>query len=166
MATFGTQFFILKCYVCHLFMTFVMLKTNKWTESLAIPLGASLYTRVRVYLSSLRLISNQKPTATRGIQPLPLCSDEPCKPGEIEIIIETKLLSGSRMTRRTVQMTREWAKEGYPGRLEVYPGRKAGYPGKQCGIHLCFKPPTNLLLSPVTWICRGILYSVALSCSG
>jgi len=29
-ATFGTQFFSLKCYHCHLFMTFVMLKTNKW----------------------------------------------------------------------------------------------------------------------------------------
>jgi len=32
MATFGTQFFSLKCYHCHLFTTFVTLKTNKWNE--------------------------------------------------------------------------------------------------------------------------------------
>jgi len=32
MATFGTQFFSLKCYHFHLFTTFVMLKTNKWIE--------------------------------------------------------------------------------------------------------------------------------------
>jgi len=29
MATFGTQFFTFKCYHCHLFTKFVMLKTNK-----------------------------------------------------------------------------------------------------------------------------------------
>jgi len=29
MATFGTQFFSLKCYNCHIFTKFVMLKTNR-----------------------------------------------------------------------------------------------------------------------------------------
>jgi len=32
MATFGTQFFSLKYYHCHLFTKFVMRKTNKWNE--------------------------------------------------------------------------------------------------------------------------------------
>jgi len=42
MATYGTQFFSFKCYHCHLFTTFVMLKTNKWNEINTRSLGSPL----------------------------------------------------------------------------------------------------------------------------